>query len=201
MLEQLKQKITFKEFTQKDLNADKNLKIGVFTGLEFKDSILVVTEGLSAVSMEVPDGLEEKANVELCILLPKEFNTADLALEDIDVRLLIEKISNLVLNKKSWIGAGHTFPNIKKESAISLYTEMQNFMLIEPILLEEDLSGIKIEDKEVTYLAIIPIFKRELNYLQKNGAFTLLKKMKKYPVTEFFDVKRPSSIKRKLIGK
>jgi hypothetical protein len=179
---------------------DQNVKINVLKGLEFQGANFVTTDGLSKYKMEMPNGLEDKANIELCLLLSSEFDSEKLDFKGLDIALLIEKIAKLIIEKKSWVGAGHTFPNISEESTITIYTEMDSFLLIEPILYQKELSGMKVDENEIKYLAIIPIYKRELDFKMKNGAYSLMKRLKKNSVTEYFEMKRPISLKRKFLG-
>ncbi len=161
---------------------------------------LVFTSGLSNFQMEVPKGLESKSQAELILLLDEAFNPETWEYRGMDVQLVLKKIASLVTEKKSWIGAGHTFPNVSEEPTISIYTEMDHFMLIEPVLLEEQLKALKNGEQEITFLAIIPLFKKELEYKMKNGAYSLMKRLKKNSISEYFEMKRPVVLKRKFFG-
>lgn len=196
----LKDKLKAKQYSITVLNSGQNIELELYTGLEFENLNLILTKGLSKYKMDVPEIIATKSRVELCLLLPGELDLETLHYKDLDCKLLLQKISNVVVENKSWIGAGHTFPNISDNPTISRYTEMDHFMLIEPVLFKDELSGIQFDDEEVTVLAIIPIFKKELDFKLKNGAFNLLKRLNKNAVTELFEMKRPSSLKRKFFG-
>ncbi|MCB0478705.1 MAG: suppressor of fused domain protein [Crocinitomicaceae bacterium] len=196
----LKSRFSFQTEQHSDLIPEKNIKVHAFTGLEWGNSTLIVTEGLSSYQMKMPQGLENKSRVELMFLFTSDFDSENWIYKGMDVKLVLKKIASLITDKDSWIGAGHTFPNVSPEPTISIYTEMDQFMLIEPLVFKEELSGLKNENEDVTYLAIIPLFKKELDYKLKNGAYSLMKRLKKNEVTELFEMKRPIVLKRKFFG-
>ena len=197
----LKQKIKYDGFesNKNALPQHFNIAIDAYYNIDGTDYSLLCTNGLSQYKMEMPEGLENKSNVELLLLLPEKVDE-NFNYHGLNCKLLFEKLTSIIIEKKSWIGAGHTFPNIINEPTISIYTEMDHFLLIEPIVLKEEFSEIKINNEEITFLAVIPLFKKELDYKMKNGAYSLLRRLKKNAVTELFVMKRPMVLKRKFFG-
>ncbi|MEZ4936061.1 MAG: suppressor of fused domain protein [Crocinitomicaceae bacterium] len=192
--------ISFQSEWESVLIPEKHIMVHAFEGLEWGNSTLVCTEGLSNIKMKVPVGLEEKARVELMFLFSSDFDHKNWEFKGMNVKLVLEKIARLILEKDSWIGAGHTFPNVSKDATISIYTEMDHFMLIEPLVFKEEFANIKNQEEEVTFLAIIPLYQKELDYKLKNGAYSLMRRLKKNAINELFEMKRPSVLKRKFFG-
>jgi len=72
-----------------------------------------------------------------------------------------------------------------------------HFLLSDPIFLEKELESLKLEDKEIYFLPIIPIFEDEMDYKQGKGTFKLMTKLKNQGVTEKLDDFRATSLKSK----
>lgn len=199
MLESLKSKLVFEDHKSLPLPELNGITMELFHNVDQTGYSFLCTNGLSKIEMEMPKGLESKSRAELAVLFPAK-PEEDGSYMEMDTTLLFTKIASLVTEKNSWIGAGHTFPNISDEPTISKFTEMDHFMLVEPALLKEDLSGINTDEKELTFLFVIPLFKKELDFKMKNGAYSLMKRMRKHALTEKFEMKRPSCLKRKFFG-
>lgn len=200
VLEEVTSRIPHQKEVQSDLLPEHNISIHALCGLEWQNATLVFTNGLSNKTMAVPKGLEEKANTELFFLLSSDFDADSWTFKGMDLKLVLNKMANLVLEKNSWLGAGHTFPNVTDQPSISIFTEMDHFMLIEPLIFQEELGSIKKNERPITFLAVIPIYKKELDYKLKNGAFTLMKRLRKNDISEYFEMKRPMVLKRKFFG-
>jgi hypothetical protein len=69
--------------------------------------------------------------------------------------------------------------------------------LTEPILLADQLTPLRLGDRTIYFLAVIPVFKDEMDYKQARGTFKLLQKFNAAGVTEKLDDYRPSSLKGK----
>ena len=75
---------------------------------------------------------------------------------------------------------------------------LQNhFILSHPISLQIDLAPIPLKDKEIGFLAVIPIFSDEMDYKQGKGTVKFFNKLQGAGITEKLDDFRRTSLKSK----
>ena len=68
-------------------------------------------------------------------------------------------------------------------------------MLVEPILLEQELAPIKLDDKTIYFLGVLPIYSDEMDYKQAKGTKKLLDKFHLKKVDEKLDEFRETVLK------
>jgi hypothetical protein len=167
--------------------------------LESSSSVtLIMTNGLSDYSMPVPEKYKGRENNELYFCLPSYWDWQ--ALENPSMNWIypwIRKMAKHVVDKATWFGHGHTFPNGKELSSISATMKQDHFILLDPILLSNELCPLECGAKSIHFLAIVPIFKDEMDYKQARGTFKLLQKLNSAGVTELLDDYRSSVFKSK----
>ncbi|MDX2359438.1 MAG: suppressor of fused domain protein [Crocinitomicaceae bacterium] len=157
--------------------------------LELKSPVtVIVTNGLSDYRMPVPEKLVGKEHNELYFCLPNYWEWEDAANPNMNwVFPWIQRLAKFVVEKETWFGHGHTMPCGKEELALSNSMQQNHFLLSDPILLEQELAPIDLEDKTIHFLGIIPVFKDEFQYKQSRGTFKLLTKFMNKGVTEKLD--------------
>lgn len=159
---------------------------------------ILVTNGLSNYKMPIPDKLEGREYNELFFCLPSYW-----LLESKDdpnmnwVFYWIQRLAKYVQEKNTWFGPGHTMPCGNPFQALSPMMRANHFLLSDPILLFDELLPLKIADKTIHFLAIIPIFEDEMDYKQGKGTYKILKKFKQHGITEKLDDFRGSIMKSK----
>jgi hypothetical protein len=99
----------------------------------------------------------------------------------------IQKLAKYVVEKETWFGHGHTLPTGKNMSELSPTMKQNHLILMNPILLEEELAQIKVGDKNVNFLAIVPIFPDEMDYKQGKGTFKFIQRLQTKGVSEKLD--------------
>lgn len=164
--------------------------------LEMRSEIKVVmTNGLSNFTMPVPEKFAGKEHVELYFCLPSYW--------DLDnphgqwIFEWIRKMAKHVVEKHTWFGIGHTFPNGNPAVPLSPTMKQKYLMLNEPVFLEKELSPLQLNDFEVNFLGIIPLFEDELDYKMGKGTYKLLRKMEAKGISELLDDFRLSALKSK----
>ena len=167
--------------------------------LELKSPVtLIVTNGLSNYTMTVPEKVAGRENIELYFCLPSYWEW-----EDADNPRMswpfewIQHLAKYLTEKKTWFGAGHTFPCGEEGATISTSMKQDFFILLDPMLLEAELAPIQVEGKTVHFLSIVPLYKKEFEYKQSRGTFKLLDKMINHGVTEKLDDFRGSVLKKR----
>jgi hypothetical protein len=166
--------------------------------LELKSPVTVlVTNGLSNIKMPVPEKETGKEYNELFFCLPSYWNWSDLENPKMNwVFLWIQRLAKHVQEKNTWFGHGHTMPCGAEMKSLSETMLQNHFILSNPILLENELSPIVLEDKTIHFLSIIPIFGDEMDYKQGKGTFKFMRKLINQGVTEKLDDFRGNILKR-----
>jgi hypothetical protein len=164
--------------------------------IEMRSEIIVLmTNGLSDYAMPVPEKYKERNHAELYFCLPSYW---DLTTENGKwVIEWIQKLAKHCIEKETWYGIGHTFPNGNPAMPLSNTMKQKYLMLNAPYFLEKELSPIQTEDKEIHFLGIIPIFEDEMDYKMGKGTYKLLQKIEGKGVSELLDDYRMSCLKSK----
>ncbi len=170
----------------------------IMLDLEIRGPISVlVTNGLSDYKMPVPEMLEGREYNELYFCLPSYWEWEDMENPRTNwVFDWIQRLAKHVVEKNTWFGHGHTMPCGSNMESLSETMLQNHFILTDPMLLENELAPIKVGDKEVRFLAIIPMFPDEMDYKQGKGTFKLLQKFSNKSVTEQLDDFRSTVLKR-----
>lgn len=167
--------------------------------LELSSPVTVLmTDGLSDYRMEVPDKLKGREYNELYFCLPSYWDWQDPENPNVNwVFHWIRKLASYAVEKGAWFGPGHTIPSGKNLEPFSPVQQQNHLILTDPILLKDHLAPITLGDKTIYFLAVIPIFKDEMNCKQAHGTFKLLQKFNNAGVNEKLDDFRSSVMKGK----
>jgi hypothetical protein len=151
---------------------------------------LLLTCGLSALPMKVPDELSHLKFAEITMLLPKDWKLEydDFADENNywPIRALKELSKYPHLND-TWFGYGHT---IELGDTDKVDHNFDSIILLESITLSEDFTYIATEEKEIYIYAAIPIYKEELAYKLEHGTDKLLSLFEQFNIDEIVDINR-----------
>lgn len=159
---------------------------------------VLMTNGLSNYEMPVPEKMKGFEFNELYFCLPSYWDWDDLENPNMNwVFPWIQRLSKYVQEKNSWFGHGHTMPCGAEMSALSETMQQNHFFLVSPMLLENELVPIEINDKTVHFLGILPIFGEEMDYKQGKGTQKFIQKLMNNGITEKLDDYRGSSLKSK----
>lgn len=167
--------------------------------LELKSPVtVIVTNGLRDYKMPVPEKYAGREFNELYFCLPSYWDWDDLENPRMNwIYPWIQKLVSYVIEKKTWYGPGHTLPCGKEMNELSPTMKQNHFFISEPLLLNQELEEVQIDDKLVHFLAIIPIFPDEMDYKQGKGTFKFLQKLSQAGVTEKLDDFRSSVLRSK----
>lgn len=158
---------------------------------------IVCSIGLSDFDMPVPETQTENNNIELFFCLPDYWKP-----DEIDnpnhswVWDRIAFLSTYPKERNTWFGNGHTIPFNKEETAISEQYKQAYFLLTKPFEIRT-IEPIVSEDKTIHFLAIVPIFKDELDYKLKAGVTRLLRKFVKKGISEKADMFRLCAVRKR----
>lgn len=163
----------------------------------------LVTSGMSARPMQVPEGAEEFAFAELAICLPREWPLTTEAFKDErnywPIRLL-KSLARMPHEYDTWLGPAHSIHN--GETEITPYASNTQFcaaMLVPPLaFLPPDFGQCETDSgKLINFYSIWPLYQEELDYKLKHGFDGLLDRLAAGRVTEVVDVRRANTCRKK----
>ena len=159
---------------------------------------IISTIGMSDYSMPVPETFSDKSKIELFFVLPDYWKPDDLESQNHKwVWDQITFMSSFPKERETWFGPGHTIPYSKDGSPISEKYEQVAFLMAEPYVLEEEMKPMLTESDSITFLAVIPLFKNELDFKNKSGTHLLLRKFLKKGISEKVDMFRQCGVRKK----
>jgi len=159
---------------------------------------IVSTIGLSDFDMPVPEKFKDKNRIELFFCLPDYWNPDDI--ENPNHKWVWDRIaflSTFPKERNTWFGHGHTIPFNKEETPISEKFQQSYFIMLEPFEMDKIMAPIQGEHGTIHFLAVVPIFKKELDYKVKSGTNKLIRKFIKKGFSEKADMFREVAAKQK----
>lgn len=156
---------------------------------------ILMTNGLSSKAMTVPEKVQDRQYIELYFCLPSYWEWEDRSNANTNwVFTWIQRLAKHLLENETWFGDGHT---IDCRQELSSTMKQNHFFLSDPILLEQELAPLQLEDKEVHFTAIIPIFPDEMDYKQGKGTLKFKRKLIQQGISEKLDDYRSTALKSK----
>jgi hypothetical protein len=162
---------------------------------------VLVTSGMSALPMAVPEESNEPRFAEIVAILPKGWPLSMDAFADErnywPVRLM-KTLARLPHIGNTWLGFGHTLANAESESEVKPYadgTQLCAAAVLPSSTLGEDFWCLKRENApEIFFWAAVPLHLAELQFKMKNGIDPLLDLFDKNKVTDRIIPERPSVV-------
>ncbi len=162
---------------------------------------VLVTQGMSALPMTVPDGAEEHRFAELMLALPPDW-VMDGAEADEErwywpMRTL-KLVARLPHLHATWIGLGHTIPNGPPAEPYAEDTKLCCMMAGPPMLFGDAFWKCEVaEGKTVRLYALLPLYEDEMAFKLEQGSDALFEKLDERDVSELVDVKRRSVLAKR----
>lgn len=154
---------------------------------------VLTTNGLHHYKMPVPEKEIGKEFNELYFCLPSYWEPEERDNPRMNwIYYWIQRLAKYVQEKETWFGHGHTMPTGKEALPLSDTMKQNYFMLTDPILLRNELRPLKVGEKEVRFLAIVPVFEKEFIYKRGKTTRKLLKKFEANRIDEKLDDFRES---------
>lgn len=159
---------------------------------------VIMTNGLSEYKMPVPERYKEWEATEIFFCLPSYWDLEDKENTRMNWPLeIIQRLVKNVIDNQTWYGPGHTIANGNPPKAISDTMKQEYFLLSKPIVLEDYLQPLLVNDKEVHFLAIIPLFTQEFERKTNQGYYKWIKKYRLKNGNEVLDDFRRSIHKKR----
>jgi hypothetical protein len=162
---------------------------------------VLVTQGMSALPMTVPEGAEELCFAELMVVLPKPWIVEGEGAGDErwywPMRAL-KSVARLPHLYETWIGPGHTIPNGDPAEPYAEGTKQSCVIVAPPVLFEDTLHYCDVApDKRVWLYALVPLYDDETSFKLEHGAEAMFEKMNAKGLTELIDPERRSVLAKR----
>jgi hypothetical protein len=162
---------------------------------------LLVTSGMSAFPMNVPEGVEDRdswRHAELCMLLPPDWrlSESDLHREANYWPLrLLKTLVRIPHAFSSWLGWGHSIPNGDPAEPYAPNTQLSGALIIPPFLFGEEFFVCP-GDPELHIFQVLPVTAGEMAFKLDHGADALLDELEEtFPdIYGPLDPARPSAV-------
>lgn len=155
----------------------------------FKPYEVLVTAGMSALPMSVPEETTFPKFAEIVTLLPKKWPlTIEQLQEDRNfwpIRMM-KDIARYTIHNQTWIGFGHTVAMASSEEDLTpLGTDVPfcASLIVPPLSLGEK-AFTMMKPQETCFWAAVPLHKRELQFKLENGVDALLDAFDRAKVTD-----------------
>jgi hypothetical protein len=159
---------------------------------------VLMTNGLRNYTMPVPEKETGNEHIELYFCLPSYWEWEDLDNPNMNwVFPWIQRLAKYVQEKETWFGHGHTMQAGKDMQPLSPTMKQNHLFLMRPLFLEQALEPLQVGDKEVQFLAIVPIFEDEMDYKLGKGTAKFISKLIGKGVNETLDDFRSTVLKSK----
>ena len=156
---------------------------------------ILLSCGMSALPMKIPEDIDSSPYAEVMILLPKEWNleydSFKYERNYWPIRLMKE-IMILPHPDETWLGFGHTFAH-EDDEEFAERIGFNSVMLANSMELPDHFTQIELDNDEfVTIFTLIPLYKEKLEFKKQNGATALLERFDQFGIEEIVKVGRPN---------
>lgn len=161
----------FHEIKSEDIHVD----VYVVPPTEKRNYYTLITLGMGAHEMNVPEEAEGKNRVELLMCLPPDWKVGEDAPEWYWPIGTLKSLAHLPIDCETWLGWGHTVDN---GGNMAPNTQLSGSLLVRPEDVEDGADECTLPGGEVvTFLELIPIYREEMDYKIDNDTKELLLKM------------------------
>lgn len=178
----------FHEIYSPDIHCD----IYIVPPTEKRDYYTLITVGMGAHIMDLPEGLEieENGRAELMICLPKSWKIGESDPEWFWPISLLKNLSRLPINCETWLGWGHTVDN---KEPFADNTKLCGTLLVYPEGVDDGADACKLPSGDtVNFFEVIPLYREEIDFKIDNDAHALLEKLN---VSHIVDINRENVCK------
>jgi Suppressor of fused protein (SUFU) len=178
-----------------------HLDVLVYAATDERPYHVLVTQGMSALSMTVPEGAEDQRFAELMFVLPRDWvmegDAADEERWYWPMRTL-KFVARLPHLHETWIGLGHTIPNGHPAEPYAEGTKLCCVMAGVPLGFGEGFWRCELAPgKTVRLYTLLPLYEDEMQFKLEHGSEALFEKLDERHVEESVDVNRRSVLAKR----
>lgn len=160
----------------------------------------LVSLGMSLEAMQVPARFQANPWLELMLFLPPDWRLDQAALSQGLWSWPLAELFFLAQfphKYNTWLGWGHTLPNGEPIEAFAANTDLTAVIMLPPIHVPADFYRLQINpQKQIDFLAVVPIYTTEMRYKLRLGSQALLKQFDAFNIDDVIDIKRANVIAR-----
>lgn len=167
----------FGEFTEvfhEMVSPDIHVDIAIIPPDDKRNFYTLLTMGMGAYKMSVPDGLKEYRleRTELMVTLPADWEIKNSEEKWYWPIRWMKILARFPINENTWLGWGHTIPN---GEAFSENTELSGILLLNPYTKDEKADSLTLPNGEiVNFYQMFPLYQEEMEFKRSNNAEVLL---------------------------
>jgi hypothetical protein len=157
----------------------------------------LITCGMSALPMSVPEEFDAPRHVELVLTVPAEWRLTEEDFSDErwywPIRLL-KTVGRLPHEYGTWVGVGHTIPNEEPPQPYAPDTEVCGAILLPPQMIPDGMVVLERQDGDpIHFLAVVPLYAHEMDLKLEHGTGALVDAWEDagIPTREVVDPQRP----------
>lgn len=163
----------------------------------------LITSGMSDLPMTTPQDIDVPKFLELIVTLPPEWRLDQASFEDENWYWPVRQIKYLARfphKYQTWLGWGHTIPNGDPAEPFAPTTKLSGSIVLPSITVPDDFHTLKIdEEKEITFYAVVPLYKEEMDLKLRSGSDKLLERLGKKGISDVINPNR-TNVAKKLFG-
>lgn len=164
--------------------------------------VRMVTSGMSDLPMAVEHD-DTPRHLELIATLPGDWKLDQASFEDErwywPIRLL-KQLARFPHKHATWLGWGHSMPNGDPPEPYAPGTGLCGVVLLPSVTVPDGFDTLRIDaDKQIQFLAIVPLYKEEMDLKLRKGTDALLEQLGKRDLSDIIDPTRVN-VARKRFG-
>lgn len=167
----------YKEVFHEIVSPDIHLDIIIVPPTEDANYYKLITMGMGAYKMNVPDELSQYKleRAELVLYLPPTWNIKSDKEEDYWPISYLKFLARMPINNNTWLGFGHTVGSDKDDFYFASNTKFCGMLLLNSCNLAFERLDLNLNDLgKINFYQLYPLYEEELEYKRKNGAKGLL---------------------------
>lgn len=183
----------FDEVLHEIVSSDIHLDIIIVPPTEEDNYYKLITMGMGAYSMNVPENLreEELEHAELILYLPKYWNIKSPDEKDYWPIRYLKILGRLPIECDTWLGYGHTVHGNEDMEPFAENTGLNSLLLLSGCnLLYENLDLRLSSGKKINFYQLFPLYQEELEYKMENSLDELLDLFSDEDILPVLNIKR-----------
>lgn len=184
---------SFDEVFHEIVSPDIHLDIIIVPPTEEDNYYKLITMGMGAYSMNVPENLREHEleHAELVLYLPKYWNIKSEDEKDYWPIRYLKILARLPIECNTWLGYGHTVHGNEEQEPFAENTELNSLLLVNACnLLYENLDLRLSSGKKINFYQLFPLYQEELEYKMENSLEELLNLFSDEDIVPVLNIKR-----------
>ncbi len=157
------------------ISPDIHVDICIINPTEERNYYTLVTMGMGAHKMNVPDDYAHRSRAELCIYLPSNWKMDNNDEKWYWPMRWLKILARLPIEQNTWLGHLHTIPS---GETLADNTGLEGFILHTPDTVNESGATCSLPNGEiVNFYAIIPLYEAEMSYKLDHGGEALIDRL------------------------